>query len=46
MVKFNDVVTDAHFGFQPKRDTAEALFSLSSIIDMTLRKKKSYTAVL
>ena len=36
----NDVITDAQFGFQPKRGTAEAIFSLSSIIDMTLRKKK------
>ena len=37
----NDIITDAQFGFQPNRGTAEAIFCLSTIIDTTLRKKKS-----
>ena len=41
MVKrYNDIITDAQFGFQPNRGTAEAIFCLSTIIDTTLRKKK------
>lgn len=36
----NNVITDAQFGFQPQRGTAEAIFSLSTIIDMSLQKKK------
>lgn len=36
----NDVITDAQFGFQPKRGTAEAISSLSNVINMSIRKKK------
>lgn len=36
----NNVITDAQFGFQPNIGTAEAIFCLSSIISMSLRKKK------
>ena len=36
----NDIITDAQFGFQLNRGTAEAIFYLSTIIDITLRKNK------
>lgn len=42
----NDVITDAQFGFQPKRGTAEAIFSLSNVINMSIRKKKGCIVVL
>lgn len=35
-----NVITDAQFGFQPNIGTAEAIFCLSSIINMSLRNKK------
>ena len=36
----NDIITDAQFGFQPNRGTAEAIFCLSTIIDTTLHVRK------
>lgn len=36
----NNVITDAKFGFHPQRGKAEAIFSLSTIINMSLQKKK------
>lgn len=38
----NNVITDAQFGFQLQRGTADAIFSLSTIFDMSLQKKLKY----
>lgn len=41
----NNVITDAKFGYHPQRGKAEAKFSLSTIINMSLQKKKGDVVV-
>lgn len=41
----NNVITDAKFGYHPQRGKAEAIFSLSTIINMSLQKKKGDVVV-
>ena len=36
----DDIITDAQFGVQPQTGTAEAIFCLSSLINLTLSNKK------
>ena len=36
----DNIITDAQFGFQPQKGTAEAIFCLSTIINLSLFNKK------
>lgn len=42
----NGIISDAQFGFKPGYSTIDAIFALTSLISLYLKKRKKYIVVL